>query len=339
MFAGKPIDGPVLVTGAGGFIGSHLVEELVRRGISVRAFVRYNSQNSWGWLDHSPPEIRKSLEVVAGDIRDPALVREAVRGCRTVFHLAAVISIPYSYHAADSCLETNIRGTLNVLEAGRECGVGRVIQTSTSEVYGTARYVPIPEEHPLQPQSPYAATKIGADQLALSFHRSFGLPVSVVRPFNTYGPRQSARAIIPAIIVQIANGSRTLRLGNLHPTRDFSHVADTARGFLAAAESPAAVGEVFNLGSGHEISIGETARLIAEVMGAEVDIVVEESRLRPEGSEVERLLADNSKARRLLGWEPSFAGREGFRRGLSETVEWFSRGGFLARYKSEIYNI
>ena len=329
----------VLVTGAGGFIGSHLVEELVRRGHRVRAFVRYNSSNSWGWLDHASREIRDSLEVVAGDVRDPASVREAVRGCRSIFHLAAVISIPYSYRAPDSYVETNIRGTLNILEAAREYGAERVVQTSTSEVYGTARFVPIPEDHPLQPQSPYAASKVGADQLALSFHRSFGLPVSVVRPFNTYGPRQSARAIIPVVIVQIASGKRTIRLGNLHPTRDFNHVRDTVSGFIAAAESDRSVGEVINLGSGHEITIGDTVRLISEVMGAHVEVEVEEARLRPRGSEVERLLADNSKARRLLGWEPSYAGKEGFRRGVAETVAWFDSPGVRERYKPDLYTI
>jgi NAD dependent epimerase/dehydratase len=329
----------VLVTGADGFIGSHLAEELVRRGFDVRAFVLYNSFNSWGWLDSSPPEIRKSLDVFAGDIRDPHGVREAVRGCDTVLHLAALISIPFSYHSPDAYVDTNVRGTLNVVQAARDLGVERVIQTSTSEVYGTARFVPITEEHPLQGQSPYAASKIGADQLALSFHHAFGTPVGVVRPFNTYGPRQSARAVIPSVIVQIAAGKRGLRLGSLHPTREFNYVKDTVDGFIAAAQSEGVVGRVINLGTGHEVSIGDTVELIAEVMGVSVEVELDQQRVRPERSEVERLCADNSRAREILGWRPRYAGTDGLRRGLRETAEWFSRPENLKLYKTDLYNI
>ncbi|GGJ11328.1 NAD-dependent dehydratase [Alicyclobacillus cellulosilyticus] len=329
----------VLVTGADGFIGSHLAEELVRRGCDVRAFVFYNSFNSWGWLDESPPEIRKELEIFAGDVRDPHGVRQAVQGCDVVFHLAALISIPYSYHSPDTYVDTNVKGTLNVVQAARDYGATRVIHTSTSEVYGTAKFVPITEDHPLQGQSPYAASKIGADQMAMSFYRSFGTPVTIVRPFNTYGPRQSARAVIPSIITQIAAGKRSLRLGSLHPTRDFNYVKDTVRGFIAAAESEAAVGEVFNIGSNFEISIGDTVSLIAEIMGVEVKVDTDEQRVRPVKSEVERLWADNTKARQVLGWEPEYAGRDGFRRGLAETVDWFTHPENLRRYKAELYNI
>lgn len=329
----------VLVTGADGFIGSHLTEELIRRGFDVRAFVLYNSFNSWGWLDSVSPEVRKSLDVFAGDIRDPHGVQQAVRGCDTVFHLAALISIPFSYHSPDAYVDTNVRGTLNVVQAARDLGIERVIQTSTSEVYGTARFVPITEEHPLQGQSPYAASKIGADQIALSFYHAFGTPVGVIRPFNTYGPRQSARAIIPSVIVQIAAGQRRLRLGALHPTRDFAYVKDTVEGFIAAGTPEAAIGRVINLGTGYEVSIGDTVRMIAEVMEAGVEVELDQQRLRPEKSEVERLCADNSQARQLLGWTPHYAGGEGLRRGLRETVEWFARPENLKLYKADLYNI
>lgn len=331
--------GKILVTGADGFIGSHLTEALVRAGHDVRAFVYYNSFTSWGWLDHSPPDIRKQLDIFAGDIRDPHGVKTAMKGCDTVMHLAALIAIPYSYHSPDSFVETNIRGTLNVLQAARELGVGKVVHTSTSEVYGTARSVPITEEHPLQGQSPYSATKIGADQLALSFHSAFATPVAVIRPFNTYGPRQSARAIIPTVITQIASGKRRIKLGALHPTRDFSHVADTVRAFIAVAGAERAVGQVINAGSNFEISIGDTVRLIADVMGQDIEIETEAVRMRPEKSEVERLWADNSKARELLGWEPRYAGLEGLRRGLAETCAWFQVPAHLAAYKADIYNV
>lgn len=329
----------VLVTGADGFIGSHLVEALLARGHDVRAFVLYNSFNSWGWLDQLPPETRKGLDVFAGDIRDPNGVREAMKGCDAVLHLAALIAIPYSYHSPDTYVDTNVKGTLNVLQAARELGLRRVVHTSTSEVYGTARFVPITESHPLQGQSPYSATKIAADQLAFSFYASFGLPVVIARPFNTYGPRQSARAVIPTIISQIASGMRQIRLGAVTPTRDFNFVADTVAAFIATLESDAGLGEVINFGSNFEVSIGEAAQLIAEVMSASIEIVTDEDRLRPANSEVERLWADNAKARELLDWSPSYAGREGLRRGLAETAAWFCDPKNLAGYKADRYNI
>lgn len=329
----------VLVTGADGFIGSHLTETLIRHGLDVRAFVFYNSFNSWGWLDHVAQDIRDNLDVFAGDVRDPYGVKVAMKGCDAVLHLAALIAIPYSYHSPETYVDTNIKGTLNILQAAREYGRVKVIHTSTSEVYGTARFVPITEEHPLLGQSPYSASKIGADQLAFSFHASFGLPVTIVRPFNTYGPRQSARAVIPTIISQIASGQRRVKLGAIHPTRDFSYIQDTVSGFMAALKTDAGVGEVVNLGSNFEISVGETAQLIAEEMGASIEVETDEVRLRPEKSEVERLWADNTKAKALFQWEPRYGGREGFRRGLAETIVWFSDPSNLARYKTGIYNI
>jgi NAD dependent epimerase/dehydratase len=303
----------ILITGADGFIGSHLTEALVRQGYKVRAFVMYNSFNSWGWLDHCSADVKGQFEVFAGDIRDPHGVKEAMNGCDAVLHLAALIAIPYSYHSPDTYVDTNIKGALNVLQAARELGVARVVHTSTSEVYGTARFVPITEEHPLQGQSPYSATKIAADQLAYSFYASFGLPVVIARPFNTYGPRQSARAVIPTIITQIANGARQIKLGAVSPTRDFNYVQDTVAGFIA--------------------------QLIAEVMNAEIEIITEEARLRPENSEVDRLWADNAKAKQLFGWQTSFGGREGFRLGLTETAEWITLPENLRGYKADIYNI
>lgn len=329
----------VLVTGADGFIGSHLTEALVRAGYKVRAFVLYNSFNSWGWLDRCAPEVNGKFEVFAGDIRDPHGVRTAMQGCDAVLHLAALIAIPYSYHSPDTYVDTNIKGTLNIVQAARELGLSKVIHTSTSEVYGTARFVPITEEHPLQGQSPYSASKIGADQIALSFHAAFGTPVTIIRPFNTYGPRQSARAVIPTIITQIANGKRELKLGALHPTRDFNFVADTVAGFLAALKSDRGVGEVINLGSNYEISIGDTARTIAEVMGADIQVLSDAQRLRPEKSEVDRLWASNAKAAELLAWKPAYGDLDGFRRGLAETVEWFSASENLGIYKADIYNL
>lgn len=329
----------VLVTGADGFIGSHLTEALLEAGYDVRAFVQYNSFNSWGWLDHSPAAVRRELDVFAGDVRDPNGVRAAAKGRDLILHLAALIAIPYSYHSPDSYVDTNIKGTLNIVQAARDLGVAKVVHTSTSEVYGTARFAPITEEHPLQGQSPYSATKIGADQIALSFHLSFGLPVAVTRPFNTYGPRQSARAVIPTVITQIANGARTIRLGATSPTRDFNFIKDTVAGFIKVAESDRSVGEVINIGSGHEISIGELASLIAEVMGAEIEIKTDEKRLRPDKSEVERLLADNSKARELVSWTPAYAGLDGLRRGLAETAQWFRNPDNLKLYKHDIYNV
>ncbi len=329
----------ILVTGADGFIGSHLTEELIRRGFNVRAFVLYNSFNSWGWLDHAAPEIKKSLDIFAGDIRDPHGVQTAMKGCDVVFHLAALIGIPYSYHSPDTYVDTNIKGTLNIVQAARELGVAKVLHTSTSEVYGTARFVPITEEHPLQGQSPYSASKIGADQIAMSFYLSFGTPVSIVRPFNTYGPRQSARAVIPTVITQIASGSRKIKLGTMHPTRDFNYVKDTVNGFIAIAESDKTVGEVINIGSNYEVSIGDTVKLIAELMNKEIDIDTDQQRIRPENSEVERLWAENAKAKKLTGWEPAYGHREGFKCGLQETIDWFLNPEHLKQYKPGDYNI
>ena len=312
----------VLVTGAGGFIGSHLTEMLVHSGHDVRAFVHYNSVGSWGWLDTS--EIADAVEILSGDIRDPSCVRGAMQGCGSVLHLAALIGIPYSYCSPDSYVDTNVKGTLNVVQAARDLGVGHVVHTSTSEVYGTAQFVPITENHPLQGQSPYSASKIGADQIAFSYYASFGLPVTILRPFNTYGPRQSTRAIIPTVIAQIVDGSGRLRLGALHPTRDFNFVTDTAAAFVAALDSEGGVGEVVNIGSDFEVSIGDTVRVIADVMEVEVEVETDDARIRPELSEVERLWASNEKARELLGWTPAYGGSNGFRRGIGETVAWFS---------------
>ena len=329
----------ILITGSDGFIGSHLTEALVRAGHSVRAFVMYNSFNSWGWLDQSPKDIRDNLDVFAGDIRDPHGVKTAMKGCDTVLHLAALIAIPYSYHSPDTYIDNNIKGTLNVLQAARELGVKRIVHTSTSEVYGSARFVPITENHPLQGQSPYSATKIAADQLAYSFYASFGLPVTIARPFNTYGPRQSARAVIPTIITQIANGKKQIKLGAVSPTRDFNFVHDTVAGFIAAMKSDKGLGEVVNFGSNFEISIGDTAQLIAEAMNCKIEIITDEARLRPENSEVERLWADNSKAKALFGWQPNYGGRDGFKRGIVETAQWFARPENLRGYKADIYNL
>lgn len=329
----------ILITGADGFIGSHLTETLVREGHDVRAFVLYNSFNSWGWLDHCSTDVQRQFDVFAGDIRDPYGVKAAMRDCDVVLHLAALIAIPYSYHSPDTYVDTNVKGTLNVVQAARELGVRKVVHTSTSEVYGTARFVPITEDHPLQGQSPYSASKIGADQIALSFYMSFGTPVAVLRPFNTYGPRQSARAVIPTIITQIASGKRRIKLGALHPTRDFSFVEDTVRGFISAMDCDATNGVVTNIGSGFEVSIGDTANLIAELMGIQVDFESDEIRLRPKNSEVERLFASYDKAEQLMGWTPKYGGREGFKQGLTKTIEWFSDPANLARYKTDIYNI
>jgi dTDP-glucose 4,6-dehydratase len=329
----------ILITGADGFIGSHLTESLVRRGYRVRAFVYYNSFNSWGWLDHCEDDVKGQFEVVSGDIRDPHGVKAAMQGCDAVLHLAALIAIPFSYHSPDTYVDTNVKGTLNVLQAARELGVKKVVHTSTSEVYGTAQYVPINESHPLQGQSPYSASKIGADQLAYSFFTSFNLPVVTVRPFNTYGPRQSARAVIPTIITQIANGTHKIDLGSISPTRDFSYVDDTVSGFISALESQNGIGETVNLGTNFEISIGETASLIAKLMGVEIQIQSTNERSRPEKSEVERLWADNSKAKELFGWAPSLGGIAGFSGGLERTISWFRIQGNLSSYKADKYNI
>lgn len=329
----------ILVTGADGFIGSHLVEELVRHGYNVKAFVMYNSFNTWGWLDHSSPEILKEIEIFSGDIRDPHGVKKAMDGCGAVFHLAALIAIPYSYHSPDTYIDTNIKGTLNVLQAAKELGIEKIIHTSTSEVYGTAKFVPITEDHPLQGQSPYSASKIGADQLAMSFYYSFNIPVTIIRPFNTYGPRQSARAVIPTIITQIATGRKQIKLGAVNPTRDFNYVKDTVGGFIATLKSDGIEGEIINIGSNYEVSIRDTFKIICELMDAEVDLVTEDARLRPSKSEVERLWASNDKALRLLGWNPIYGGNNGFKKGLSETIKWFKEPVNARRYKVDIYNI
>ncbi|MEQ1878547.1 MAG: NAD-dependent 4,6-dehydratase LegB [Bdellovibrionia bacterium] len=329
----------IFVTGADGFIGSHLVEELVRRGANVRALCLYNSFGNWGWLENSPLDIKSQLDVVLGDIRDPHGIKAAMRDCDAVLHLAALIAIPYSYHSPASYVDTNITGTLNILQAAREMGIQRVVHTSTSETYGTAQFVPITEEHPLNAQSPYAATKVAADQMALSFYRSFDLPVTVVRPVNTYGPRQSNRAIIPTIITQILGGKKKLALGAIEPTRDLTFVKDTVRGFIAALGAERTAGEVINLASKFEISIGDLALLIAKAIGTEIEIVTDKERLRPEKSEVNRLLGDNVKAAQILEWKPEYDGANGLLRGLKETIQWFSDSSNLKLYKMDRYNI
>jgi len=321
----------ILVTGAGGFIGSHLVEKLVEMGAKVRAFVRYNSKNNWGWLETSP--YKTEIEIYTGDIRDYDSVKDSMRGIDVVFHLAALIGIPYSYISPLAYIKTNIEGTYNVLQSARELGVERIIHTSTSEVYGTAKYVPIDESHPLQPQSPYSATKISADNIALSFYNAFNLPVTIVRPFNTYGPRQSARAVIPTIITQIMSGKKQIKLGNLRPTRDMNYVIDTVNGFIKIAECDELLGEVTNIGSGKEISIGDLARLISQLMGVEIEIVQEYQRFRPEKSEVERLLCDNTKIKKFTDWEPQYTLEEG----LIQTINWMKT--HLNMYKPEVYNV
>jgi NAD dependent epimerase/dehydratase len=323
----------VLVTGADGFIGSHLAEQLVSAGARVRALSQYNSFNDWGWLEQVG--CLQDIEVITGDIRDADLCDELVRGIDIVFHLAALIPIPYSYRAPGSFVDTNVKGTLYLCQAARRHGIKRFIQTSTSEVYGTAQYVPIDEKHPLQPQSPYSATKIASDSIALSCHYAFGLPVVVARPFNTYGPRQSARAVIPSIIVQIAEGKSTISLGNLTATRDFTYVEDTCRGFQAIAEMQGGEGEVFHIGSNHEIAVGDLVKLIGEVMGAKIRVECEEQRLRPEKSEVQRLKCENSKLRDAAGFLPQISLREG----LQRTVNWFTRAENLRRYKGNLYNV
>lgn len=322
-----------MVTGADGFIGSHLTEELVRRGEKVKAFCYYNSFNSCGWIDTLPPEIRNEIEIFMGDIRDPNGVRTAMAGQQRVYHLAALIAIPFSYHSPDSYVDTNIKGTLNVLQAARDLGTERLMITSTSEVYGTAKYVPIDENHPYQGQSPYSATKIGADRLAESFYRSFDLPVSIVRPFNTFGPRQSARAVIPTIITQLLAGRTEIRLGNLSATRDFNYVKDTAAGFMAIADCDEAVGQEINIATGREISIGELADELIRQINPAAKVVCEEQRLRPAKSEVERLLGDATKLRRMTGWQPQYT----FEQGLAETIEFLR--GHLSSYKVDAYNL
>ena len=322
----------VLVTGADGFIGSHLVQTLLNEGFAVRALSQYNSFNNWGWLEGIT---HPDLEVVTGDVRDPRLCSEITKGCTTVYHLAALIAIPYSYSAPDSYVDTNIRGTLNMCKAAQEHGVKRIVVTSTSEVYGTAQYVPIDEKHPRQPQSPYSATKIGADAMALSFYHAFNLPVVVARPFNTYGPRQSARAIIPSIITQIAAGKREIMVGDLTPTRDFNFVADTAAGFVALGTTPGLEGMEINIATGTEVSMQETLEAIARLMGEDVKYVVDPARLRPAGSEVFRLCGDNTLITSLTSWRP----RHTLEEGLAETIEWFTKPENLAKYKTGIYNV
>ena len=325
----------ILVTGSEGFIGSHLTELLVASGANVRAFVLYNSFNAWGWLDTLPEETRNHLEVFTGDIRDPFSVRAAMKGVDLVFHLAALIAIPYSYLAPASYIETNVNGTLNILQAAREEGVSRVLVTSTSEVYGTAQYVPIDEAHPRQGQSPYSATKIGADAMADAYFRSFGVPVTIVRPFNTYGPRQSARAVIPTIITQLLEGRQEIHLGALEPTRDLVYVKDTARGFLEIARCPELIGRDVNIATGREISVGDLARLLIQMIHPQASIVTDQERIRPEKSEVERLLGDASLLERSTGWRPSTP----LETGLAETISWFSNPDHLRQYKTGIYNV
>jgi NAD dependent epimerase/dehydratase len=327
----------VLLTGSDGFIGSHLAEGLVRAGHDVTALVIYNSLDSWGWLDSAPKEITSQMKIVAGDVRDPAQMIELVRGQDAVLHLAALIAIPFSYHAPDLYVQTNVQGTLNLLNAARAAGVSRFIHTSTSEVYGTARYVPMDEAHPLQGQSPYSASKIGADQMVNAFFTSFGLPAVTVRPFNTFGPRQSARAVIPTIISQLAAGKQEIMLGALDPTRDFTYVSDTVGGFIAALESDKGAGEVVNLGVSFEVSIGDTFNTIAKIMGSSAVATEDPQRVRPANSEVERLFSNNSKAKELFGWQPELAGLDGFTIGLERTVDWFTKPENLARYRVDTY--
>ncbi|HRE32923.1 MAG TPA: NAD-dependent 4,6-dehydratase LegB [Candidatus Berkiella sp.] len=329
----------ILVTGADGFIGSHLVECLVKKGYAVKAFVLYNSFNSWGWLDTIDKSLLTEIEIFQGDVRDPFGVKKAMTDCNKVLHLAALIGIPYSYHSPQNYVETNIQGTLNIVQAAKELNLEKVIHTSTSEVYGTAQYVPIDEKHPLQPQSPYSASKIAADQMALSYYYAFQLPVSIIRPFNTFGPRQSARAVIPTIITQIANGSKTIDLGSLTPTRDFTYVDDTAEAFAKALEANEIVGKTINLGTNFEISIGDLVKEIASLMNTDINITCDEQRLRPSKSEVERLLSNNMMAKELLGWEPKHQALAGLRTGLQKTIEWFLHKDNQAMYKAGIYNI
>ncbi|MBR5636962.1 MAG: NAD-dependent 4,6-dehydratase LegB [Pseudobutyrivibrio sp.] len=323
----------ILVTGSDGFIGSHLVEELVKKGYEVKAFVYYNSFNNWGWLDTLDKSIMDHVEVFAGDVRDPNGVREAMKGCDAVFHLAALIAIPFSYHSPDAYVDTNIKGTLNILQAARDLGTKRVLVTSTSEVYGTAQYVPIDEKHPYQGQSPYSATKIGADRLAESFYRSFDLPVTIVRPFNTFGPRQSARAVIPTIITQLLAGKEEIKLGSLTPTRDFNYVKDTAHGFIAMYESDKTIGQEINIATQKEISIGQLAEELIRQINPNARIICDEDRLRPEKSEVNRLLGSNEKILQLTDWKPQYT----FEQGLAETIEFLRHN--LDKYKVDIYNI
>ncbi|MAC41805.1 MAG: NAD-dependent dehydratase [Pelagibacterales bacterium] len=329
----------IFVTGADGFIGSHLVESLVKKGYDVKALVLYNSFNYWGWLDDINESIKKSIEVVTGDIRDPFGIDNAIKDCDVVINLAALIAIPYSYSSPSSYVDTNIKGTLNILESTKKHNIQKLIHTSTSEVYGSAQYIPIDEKHPNIAQSPYAATKIAADQLVLSYYRSFDTPAGIVRPFNTYGPRQSNRAIIPTTITQILSGSKEIRLGNTHPTRDFSYIDDTVNGIIKSINSDEIIGNVINLGSGFEISINDTIKLITEIIGKDIKVISDKVRVRKKLSEVDQLLSDNTLAKKILKWEPKYSNIEGFKLGLQKTIEWFSNEQNRNKYKSDIYNI
>lgn len=329
----------IFVTGADGFIGSHLVESLVKKGYDVKALVLYNSFNYWGWLDDINESIKKSIEVVTGDIRDPFGIDNAIKDCDVVINLAALIAIPYSYSSPSSYVDTNIKGTLNILESTKRHNIQKLIHTSTSEVYGSAQYIPIDEKHPNIAQSPYAATKIAADQLVLSYYRSFDTPAGIVRPFNTYGPRQSNRAIIPTTITQILSGSKEIRLGNTHPTRDFSYIDDTVNGIIKSINSNDIIGNVINLGSGFEISINDTIKLITEIIGKDIKVISDKIRVRKKLSEVDQLLSDNRLAKKTLKWEPKYSNIEGFKLGLQKTIEWFSNEQNRNKYKSDIYNI
>ena len=329
----------ILVTGADGFIGSHLSEALTKKGHKVTAFVYYNAFNSFGWLDNIEKKIKKSLKIFPGDIRDENLVRKAMKGCDAVINLAALIGIPYSYNSPKSYFETNVQGTLNILQSAKDYGIKKVIHTSTSEVYGTAKYIPIDENHPLDGQSPYSASKIAADHLAISFYKSFDTPVSIIRPFNTYGPRQSARAIIPTIILQMINGNKEISLGSVKTTRDFSFIDDTVDAYMAAIKATDVNGEIINLGSGHETSIIDLVKIINTIVKKNCKIITDKKRVRPEKSEVERLLSSNSKAFKKLRWKPKYIGRAGLIKGLTKTIEWFTKKENFSRYKSDIYNV
>lgn len=325
----------ILVTGADGFIGSHLTEELVKKGYKVKAFVYYNSFNSWGWIDTFPKDIKEKIEIFTGDIRDPNGVKTAVENCDIIFHLAALIGIPFSYHSPDSYVDTNIKGALNILQASRQLKTERVLITSTSEVYGTAQYVPIDENHPYQGQSPYSASKIGADRITESFYRSFNLPVTIVRPFNTYGPRQSARAVIPTIIMQLIKGFKQIKLGNLYPTIDFTYVKDVVNGFIEIAKSDKTIGEEINIATQSEISIGDLAKEIIKQINPKAEIAFDKKRVRPKKSEVERLYGSNEKIKKITNWQPKYS----LSKGLKETIKWFSKKENIPQYKADIYNV
>jgi len=329
----------ILITGAEGFIGSHLTERLVKLGYSVKAFTFYNSFNSKGWLDYFNKDIKKEFEIFSGDVRDPGSIKNAAKNCNVIIHLAALIGIPYSYYSPQSYVETNIKGTQNILETARDFNIEKVIHTSTSEVYGTAKFVPITEEHPLQAQSPYSASKIGADQIASSYYSSYKLPLTILRPFNTYGPRQSTRAVIPTIIFQILKGSTSINLGSLNPKRDFTFIDDTVEAFVKTIKSSRKHGEIINIGSNFEISIKDTVKTISELMGKKINIKTEKKRLRPKTSEVNRLLASNSKAKKLIKWQPKYSGKSGFKKGLLKTIEWFSKPKNLSIYKDDSFSL